>query len=273
MKVDNLLYIIGTPLGNLEDITLRARQVLAQCNHLFAEDTRELAKLFNLLGISLEGKKLHSYSAHNMKEATELALNLLEKNSIGLVSDRGMPAISDPGAVLVEEAIRLGKRVIPVPGPSALTTIFSVSGISQTDFHFVGFLPSSHKQRKELWEKLRNWASPLCFFESPKRIEETITELQKEFPNGKVFIGREMTKQFEEFYWIDLKNQSFNLDKPMGEFTAILVPGDVPLKLEWEEELMERVLSDKEWSKKVSQRHGCAASEVYNALQRVKKNQ
>jgi len=270
-QTDTSLYIIGTPLGNLEDITLRAKRLLRECRHLFAEDTRELAKLLNLLGISLEGKKLHSYSSHNMKEATQLALELLQRESIGLVSDRGMPAISDPGSILVEQALEAKVRVVPVPGPSAVTTAFSVAGIAETEFHFVGFLPTTLKQRQILWEKLRNWPSPLCFFESPKRIEETLQEIQREFPDGRVFLARELTKQFEQLVWLNLKDE-IKRGESLGEFTVILIPGPIPTKLSWQQELEERMLTDKEWSKKVSIRYGCAASEVYNALQRLKKN-
>ena len=271
MKVDNLLYIIGTPLGNLEDITLRARRILGECRYLFAEDTRELAKLLNLLGISLEHKKLFSYSAHNMKEATELALNLLTQDSVGLVSDRGMPAISDPGAKLVEQAIQAGIKIIPIPGPSAVTTVFAVSGVAHTEFHFLGFLPATSKQRKELWEKVRNWPSPVCFFESPKRMNETLKELKNEFPQGRLFVGREMTKQFEEFFWIELQDGLGDLKESRGEFSLVLLPGPNAQKTKWEEEIGERLLTDKEWAKKVAQRHECSASDVYNALQRVKR--
>jgi len=270
MMKSNSLYIIGTPLGNLEDITLRAQKIFRELKHFFAEDTRELSKLFNLLGISLEGKKLHSYASHNMKEATEFALKLLEGESIGLVSDRGMPAISDPGAYLVQAAREKDIQVVPIPGPSAVTTLIAVSGLTSSSFHFVGFLPQTQKQRTELWKKVKAWAQPLCFFESPKRIQETLQELASEFPEGKVCVGREMTKQFEEFLSFDLKDLIHQTVSDKGEFTVVLDPGQWAQPVQWEEELQERILSDKEWAKRLASRAGCAASEIYNALQKLK---
>lgn len=272
MNVDTSLYIIGTPLGNVEDITLRARLVLKELQHLFAEDTRELSKLLNLLGISLTDKKLHSFSSHNMKEATVAALKILEGQSVGFVSDRGMPGISDPGASLVDEALKQGIRVKPIPGPSALTTLYAVSGMHATDFHFMGFLPIVQKHRSELWSRIKDWPSPVCFFESPKRLKETLEELAREFPKGRVFIGREMTKQFEEFRWIELTRLSEESVLLKGEFTVLLDPGEITSRVHWEQEVEERVLSDKEWAKRVASRNDCSASEVYNALQRNKKS-
>lgn len=270
MMKSNSLYIIGTPLGNLEDITLRAQKTFRDLKHFFAEDTRELSKLFNLLGISLEGKKLHSYASHNMKEATEFALKLLDSDSIGLVSDRGMPAISDPGAYLVQAARDKKIPVVPIPGPSAVTTLIAVSGVQSSSFHFVGFLPQTQKQREELWKKVKTWPQPLCFFESPKRIQNSLQELALEFPEGKVCVGREMTKQFEEFLSFNLRDLSHQNIPDRGEFTVVLDPGDWTPPMKWEEEVQERLLSDKEWAKRTAARAGCAASEVYNALQRLK---
>lgn len=270
MKTINKLYMIGTPLGNLEDITLRARQHLQELPHIFAEDTREVSKLLNLLNISLEGKKLHSYSSHNMKEATELALRILKDSSIGFVSDRGMPAISDPGAYLVEAARNENIPVVPIPGPSAVTTLVSVSGFSQTEFHFTGFLPSSPKERKQLWEQVRKWPVPICFFESPRRIRESLEEIKKEFPSGKIFLGREMTKQFEEFSFFTLESLNPDLIQERGEYSVLLDPGKIEETQEWEKEVHERLLSDKEWAKKVAERAQVSASEIYNALQKEK---
>lgn len=214
------LYIIGTPLGNLEDITLRAQKVFRELKHFFAEDTRELARLFNLLGISLEGKKIHSYASHNLKDATQFALEILKSESVGLVTDRGMPAISDPGAQLVAAAREQNIRISPIPGPSAVTTLVSVAGLRSSDFHFVGFLPHSQKEREKLWKRVKEWPTPLCFFESPKRVRETLSELSLHFPSGQVLIGREMTKQFEAFSLIKLNEMDQVTVNEQGEFSA-----------------------------------------------------
>lgn len=270
MKTINQLYIIGTPLGNLEDITLRARHYLQELPHIFAEDTREVSKLLNLLGISLEGKKLHSYSSHNMKEATELALSILKESSVGLVSDRGMPSISDPGAYLVQAAREETIPVIPIPGPSAVTTLISVSGFSQPAFHFIGFLPTTLKERKQLWDLVKKWPVPVCFFESPRRIRESLDELKSEFPEGRIFLGREMTKQFEEFSLVSLDSLDSQMIQERGEFSVLLDPGKIETTLDWKTEIQERLLSDKEWAKKVAGRAQIASSEVYNALQKEK---
>lgn len=266
------LYLIGTPLGNLEDITLRAQKMLQTLNQLFAEDTRELSKLLNLLGISLEGKKLHAYAAHNMKSATELALKILESEPIGLVSDRGMPAISDPGAYLVHAVRERQISVVPVPGPTAVTTLFAVSGITEPGFHFIGFLPTTQKARVQLWKSIQQWPAATCFYESPRRILETLKELSEWFPEGTVVIGREMTKQFEEFIRIPLKAWDKTPLTEKGEFTVILEPGQAPVtESDWQSVIQARLLSDKEWSKHVAEDLGCTASEIYNALQKAKK--
>ncbi|MFM8269260.1 MAG: SAM-dependent methyltransferase, partial [Pseudomonadota bacterium] len=202
--------------------------------------------------------------------ATELALKILQESSIGFVSDRGMPAISDPGAYLVQAARGENISVIPVPGPSAVTTLISVSGFTQTAFHFVGFLPQSQKERKQLWDKLRKWPEPICFFESPRRIRESVAELQREFPIGRIFLGREMTKQFEEFSLESLNALDLESIQERGEFAVLLDPGKLQESIEWEKEIGERLLSDKEWAKKVAERAQVSASEVYNALQKEK---
>src|SRR4051812_23180358 len=139
---DPKLYIIATPLGNRNDITLRALETLRALDTLFAEDTRELAKLLDLHGISPGAKRLHSYASHNMREATEKAMGLLrDGNSIGFVSDRGTPGVSDPGPMLVARAKEEGYDVLPIPGPSSVTTVLSVAGVSADRFLFIGFLP------------------------------------------------------------------------------------------------------------------------------------
>lgn len=264
------LYLIGTPLGNIEDITLRAQNCLRNLSHIFAEDTRELSKLLRLLGLSPEGKKLYSYAAHNMKAASRAALKLLETESVGLVTDRGMPAISDPGALLVEEARRNKIDVIPIPGPSAVTTLFSVSGFGSGQFHFLGFLPRERKERKKIWDHLRAWPIPACFFESPHRIHETLKEMAQEFPLGRAVLGREMTKQFEEYPVISLEHLNLKEIPERGEFTVFLDPGEIKHEVSWEELLTLRLRPDKEWAKHIAERYGSTASEVYNALQKMK---
>lgn len=265
------LYIIATPLGNLGDITLRAIETLKTLDVFFAEDSRELHKLLMALQISAEGKRIYSYASHNLKEATETGISLLlQGKSIGLVTDRGTPAISDPGARLVERAHEEKIPVIPIPGASSVTTLVSVSGIASTEFEFVGFLPSQEKQRARLWEAVAKRGVPIVFFESPKRIRETVGELKKVFPDGRLFMGREMTKKFEEYKWVALEEAVPEAFTDIGEYAAILVPGKKEMISDLDKEISIRLASDKEWSKEVGSRLGVASSEVYNALQKLK---
>ena len=179
------LYIIATPIGNRNDVTVRAIEALRSLKHLFAEDSRELRKLLELLGISAADKKISSYALHNMKAATERAMQwLLGGNDLGLVSDRGTPGISDPGAVVVQRAALHGIVVVPIPGVSSVTTILSVSGINADRFVFAGFLPHQKKERDNLFQCFEHHVLPVCFFESPMRIRRTLCELAKRFPGG-----------------------------------------------------------------------------------------
>src|SRR3989338_5747613 len=150
------LYMIATPIGNLEDLTLRARRLFTELQYFFAEDSREFKKLLNTLTIALQDKHIFSYASHNMKEATNQAIQLLRQGtSVGFVSDRGTPGISDPGAELVQRAQSEGIRVVPVPGPSALSAILSVSGLSDGRVYFQGFLPKTGKERRQLFDSVQ----------------------------------------------------------------------------------------------------------------------
>lgn len=265
------LYIIATPLGNLGDITLRAIEVFKQLEVIFAEDSREFQRLLLALQIPIEGKKIFSYASHNLKEATEQAVRiLLEGRSVGLVTDRGTPAISDPGARLVRRAHEEKISVIPIPGASSVTTLLSVSGVDSTEFEFLGFLPSQDKQRNELWDRLSKTNIPTVFFESPKRIRESVTELKEKFPNGQIFFGREMTKKFEEYRWFQLKELDTNSLSEMGEYAVVLVPGETAQVSDWQKEVELRLASDKEWAKEMGRRYEIASSDIYNALQKMK---
>lgn len=268
------LYMIATPLGNLEDLTLRAQRLFKELDYFFAEDSREFKKLLNALGIALQDKRVFSYASHNMKESTEGALNLLrEGKSIGFVTDRGTPGISDPGALLVKKAYEEGIKVVPIPGPSAPSTLLSVSGLTDTPYFFQGFLPNTKKAREELFEKVRTFKVPLCFFESPQRIRESALELKTRFPEGKILLGRELTKMFETIQWHLLSELDIETVSEKGEYVCIFVPGEnLDQKEAWNEEVLLRSKSDKDWSKDLAARYGVAANEVYNALQQLKRS-
>ncbi len=266
------LYVVATPLGNLKDITLRAIECFKTTTHFFAEDTRESMKLLELCGISLQGKKFHSYASHNLKKATELAVRvLLEGHSVVLLSDRGTPGISDPGALLVAAAREAGVVARPLPGPSAVTALYSVSGLSGPGFLFVGFLPKENKPRQALFKKVASLSLPVCFYESPRRVRQTFLDLKSAFPRGAFFFGREMTKVYEEFGWLDLQAGTAESLSEQGEYVCIVQPGETHAAEEWAEEVRLRAAADKEWAKAIADRYSVASSEVYNALQAAKK--
>jgi 16S rRNA (cytidine1402-2'-O)-methyltransferase len=265
------LYVVATPLGNRGDITLRAIEVLKQVTWIFAEDTRETMKLLELCGIPVAGKKIHSYASHNLKKATALAVKILGENqSIALVTDRGTPGISDPGALLVSAAREAGVKVLPIPGASAVTALISVSGVPD-GFLYLGFLPKENKPRQETFQSIANLGLPACFYESPRRIRDTLAELKTAFPKGRVFWGREMTKLFEQYRWMDLESIDVNEAPEQGEYVVMLQPGPRTDTVAWEKEVQMRARSDRDWSKDVAARHGVTAKEVYNALQHLKK--
>ena len=270
---DPKLYIIATPLGNRNDITLRALEMFRELEVFFAEDSRELSKLLEIHGIPFKQKKIHSYGAHNMKEATEKAVGFLsEGQSVGFVSDRGTPGISDPGPVLVRRAREQGFPVIPIPGASSVVTAMSVSGLSGDRFLFLGFVPTSRGEREELYALVRQVGLPTCFFESPKRIRKTVQELISHFPGGGLFIGREMTKLYESYAWLALADVDPEAVMEKGEFAIVLEPGprEEVKTTDWEEEVRLRRAPDKEWAKHLAARSGVTASEIYNSLQRLK---
>lgn len=269
------LHFIGTPLGNRNDITLRALETLKSLHFFFAEDSREFFKLLDLYQIPHDGKRVHSYGNHNMKEATSIAMQWLEEgHDVGFVSDRGMPGISDPGALLAERARAAGYPVLPVPGPAAVTTLLAICGYSADRFLFLGFLPLGPKERGIAFATVRAAAVTACFYESPKRIRETLSDLAREFPNGQVFLGREMTKLYESYTHLVLRDLAAFEAPEKGEYTVVLDPGPPDVAPEaWREEVRARLAHDKEWAKGVAARYGMSASEVYNALQDLKRSE
>jgi len=191
------LYLVATPIGNLEDITLRALRVLRECDVVAAEDTRHTGNLLKHFGIS---KPLLSYFQFNeAKRSEEIIERLKRGEKVALVTDAGSPGVSDPGERVVRAAIATGLRVEPVPGPSALVAALTASGLPTEEFHFIGFLPHKSGQRRNRLEALKNVAGTLVLYESPYRIEKLLNELKEVFPKRQVVLARELTKKFEEF--------------------------------------------------------------------------
>jgi 16S rRNA (cytidine1402-2'-O)-methyltransferase len=193
----NTLYLVATPIGNLEDITLRALRVLRECDVVAAEDTRHSGQLLKHFGIS---KPLLSYFQFNeAKRSEEILARLARGEKVALVTDAGSPGISDPGERVVKAAIEAAFRVESVPGACALISALTASGLPAEEFHFAGFLPHKSGQRKNKLESLKSISGTLVFYESPYRIEKLLGELNEVFPEREVVLARELTKKFEEF--------------------------------------------------------------------------
>jgi 16S rRNA (cytidine1402-2'-O)-methyltransferase len=192
------LYLVATPIGNLEDITLRALRTLKECDVIAAEDTRHSGQLLKHFQIS---KPLISYFQFNEARRSEQIIERLKRGEkVALITDAGTPGISDPGERVVRAVIVAGLRVEAVPGPSALVAALTASGLSTDEFHFVGFLPHKSGQRRAQLERLKSVPGTLVLYESPHRIERLLAELSEVFPERRIVLARELTKKFEEFF-------------------------------------------------------------------------
>lgn len=222
------LYLVATPIGNLEDITLRALRVLQECDVVAAEDTRHSGQLLKHFGIS---KPLLSYFQFNEARRSEEIIERLRcGEKVALMTDAGSPGISDPGERVVQAAIAAGFRVEAVPGACALIAALTASGLPTDEFHFIGFLPHKSGQRRQQLENLQTVSGTLVIYESPYRVEKLLRELLAVFPQRRVVLARELTKKFEEF----LRGQPGELLEKIqgrslkGEFVALVGGTDGP---------------------------------------------
>jgi 16S rRNA (cytidine1402-2'-O)-methyltransferase len=218
-----MLYIVATPIGNLQDITLRAIETLKQVDLVAAEDTRVTGILLKHFGIDSKLISFHSHS--NEKKLFEIIDILKEGKTVALVSDAGTPGISDPSFKLITECIRQGIEVMPIPGVSALVTALSVSGAPIDKFTYLGFLPMK-KGRQTVLKSMANEPRTMVVYESVHRINKTLSELREFLGNRYICVGREMTKMFEEYYkgTIDQAIEHFKQKTPKGEFTLVIAP-------------------------------------------------
>ena len=192
-----VLYLVATPIGNLEDITYRAARILAEADLIACEDTRQTRKLLDHLGIH---RPTISYHEHNEAErALELVRRIEDGEHVALVSDAGAPLISDPGFRLVREALDHGIPVVPIPGPSALLTALAASGLETDGFCFLGFLPPKGARRREAIERIQGTGSTVVLYEAPHRVLATLADLAEALGDRPVVAAREMTKLHEEF--------------------------------------------------------------------------
>ena len=220
------LYLVGTPIGNLEDITLRALRILREADQIAAEDTRHTQKLLSHYEIS---RPLVSYHEHNeMTRAPELLIALEQGAKIALVSDAGTPLVSDPGYRLVTLCLRHQIPVVPIPGPSALLASLSASGLPNEEFLFVGFLPARSGERRRALERLRIEDRTIILYEAPHRVEECVTDAQEILGDRPACLAREVTKLHEEFRRGKLSALAASLkERPArGEITLLIGPAD-----------------------------------------------
>lgn len=263
-SIENALYVVATPIGNLEDITLRAIDVLKNVDVIAAEDTRNTSVLLEKYLIST---KLISYHKYSENSRVELFLNYLnEGKSIALVSDAGTPLISDPGNILVKEVIEQGFKVIPIVGASAVIGLLSSIYRNGEDFKFVGFLPRVKSQIKELIAK--NNDENLVFYESPNRLIETLEAIKEEYPKKTVSIGRELTKKFEEIKTDDIENiiEYYKNNILKGEIVVLLHKTELQDEINIEEKIKKlKALKykDKEISSILSELYNLNKNSIY----------
>lgn len=273
------LYIVATPIGNLEDITFRALRVLRSADRIACEDTRQTRKLLSHFGIATPVVSCH---AHNERErAEELVAELRSGSRIALVSDAGMPGISDPGSHLIEQAIAANVAVIPIPGPSAFVAALAGSGLDTTSFRFVGFPPARSGERRNFLEGLRGEQATLIFYEAPHRILETLRDVSEIFgPCRKAVLARELTKMHEEFLRgtiAELENLLIARDMVRGEMTLLIAGASAEESdarqpttglREQMSAHMSQGLNEQGALKRIARDRGVSKSEVYREWQR-----
>ena len=217
------LYIVATPIGNLEDITLRALRILKEVDVIAAEDTRQTLKLLNYFEIS---KPLISYHRHNEDVKSNILIEKLKKGeNIALVSDAGTPGICDPGEEVIKRAIEEKIDVVPVPGACAMINALIVSGLNTSEFSFLGFLPLNKKLRKEKIEEIKKSRKTIIIYEAPHKMKNTLQDLKEILKDRKVVLARELTKIHEEFVRKDIDKLLEDIDNMKGEM-ILIIEGD-----------------------------------------------
>ena len=275
-----ILYVVATPIGNLEDVTLRALRVLREVSVIAAEDTRRTARLLQHYSISTPTTSLHEHNEH--ARVAGLVDRLRAGDSIALVSDAGTPLISDPGAQLVAAAHAAGLRVEPVPGPSALTAVLSASGIGGDGFVFAGFPPSRSSARRKWLQGLALEQRPVVLYEAPHRIHGTLADIQTELGERQIIIGRELTKSHEQLAIRPTSGWISDPPPERGEFVLVIAPAQA------ESGQTEKAVSDIDVAdlfgrltendgfdrrgaiREIARRHGLRTRDVFAALDRRK---
>jgi len=276
------LFVVATPIGNLEDITVRALRVLREVSVIAAEDTRRTAHLLARYAITTPTTSLHEHNEAG--KSASLIARLQRGESVALVSDAGTPTVSDPGGLLIRAAIEAGVRVEPIPGPSAVLTALAASGLPTDSFTFLGFPPTRAKDRKAWFDRINGLRGTVVFFESPNRIQSTLRDLYRTLGECQVAVGRELTKIHEEFVRGPISEVAEREFRSLGEFTVVLTIGLTP------ENLLPAVTSDQDIVAEfgvmtkidgltrrmaissIGRKHGLAANRVYEILEAAKKS-
>ncbi len=269
-----ILYLCPTPIGNLEDITLRVIRTLSEVDLIAAEDTRHTLKLLNHLEIK---KPMISYFEHNkLERGEEIIARLNEGLNVALVTDAGMPAISDPGEVLVAQCIERGIDVVPLPGPNAALTALIASGLSASRFTFQGFLTMNKRARIEHLEIASKLPDTLIFYEAPHKLKSTLEDMLKYFGNRKIALCRELTKTYEEFIRTDIEGaiKLYEEKAPKGEYVLIIEGYTPNITEEFEDISLEDLykkyidggMDEKEALKKAAKDKGIPKRDAYAIL-------
>jgi 16S rRNA (cytidine1402-2'-O)-methyltransferase len=264
-----ILYIVSTPIGNLEDVTLRALRILKEVDHIAAEDTRHSRKLLSHYGITNE---LSSYWGEREKARSEKIIEVLKQNKdVALISDAGTPGISDPGEVLIRKAIDEGIEVITVPGPSAIISALTVSGISASNFMYLGFVPSKKMERKRFYQDISFEKRTMIMYESPHRLIDSLNDLATIMPLREIAVCHELTKLNESVYRGPVDDVvSMLMDETIAGEYVIVVSGSrresVPLDEALDEvrKLMKAGMGRKEAVNKTARDYGLSKKKLYD---------
>jgi 16S rRNA (cytidine1402-2'-O)-methyltransferase len=275
------LFVVATPIGNLEDITMRALRVLREATLIAAEDTRRTAHLLARYGISTPTTSLHEHTGAT--KIASIVARLQRGETVALVSDAGTPTIADPGLGLIREAIAAAIRVEPIPGPNAAIATLAVSGCPGDVFTFLGFPPTRSKDRMAWFERMRSAGGTVVFYEAPHRIRRTLAELVTNCGDCPIIVGRELTKIHEEILRGPASKVLDELKEPIGEFTVVIyigqttdnVQGDAPtdeqVLTEFGETTNNTTMSRRRAIALLAAKHRMTPNKVYSAIERAKK--
>ena len=275
--MSGILYVVATPIGNLEDVTLRALRILGEVSVIAAEDTRRTSRLLQHYSISTPTTSLH---AHNEHARTPVLIDRLRRGeSIALVSDAGTPVISDPGARLIAAAHEAGLTVQPIPGPSAVAAIVSAAGVGESGFVFVGFPPNRSFGRKRWLSELFGSSRPVVMYEAPHRIHALLADIHEVLGERVVAIGRELTKIHEQLAIRPSSKWIEDLPTAQGEFVVVVYPAeevgkpqanDQTMADEFQSLIVDTAVSRREALKAIAERHGVSTRRVFDAVEAAK---